>query len=67
MLEFIFLLAGIAVGFTIQKKPASVIQDSELQKELTIAKNLNDSLFTDLQEAKQALWKVKQEKSVSEK
>jgi len=62
MLEIVFLLAGMAVGYTLKKEPAPIVRDPELQDQLAIAQNLNVSLRRDLDEAKEALWKLKQEK-----
>jgi hypothetical protein len=59
MLEFIFFLAGLAIGHTLQKSPKSVIQDTKLREELAVANNLNDSLKKDLQEAKELVWQLK--------
>jgi hypothetical protein len=64
MLEFIFLLAGIAIGFNLKHKPETIIQDPVIRNQLAVAKNLNESLYQDLQEAKEALWKLKNKKDV---
>jgi hypothetical protein len=59
MLEFVFLLAGMAVGFTFRRRPEPVAQDPDLKEQLIVAQNLNDSLLRDLQEAKETIQKLK--------
>jgi len=62
MIALIFFVLGIAVGITMESKsrPKPVVLDTELQKRLTIAENLNVSLKRDLNEAKEKLWKCEQ-------
>ena len=64
MLELIFFLAGMAVGYNLKHKPEPVIQDPELKNRVTVAENLNESLKRDLQEVKEALWNLKNKKDV---
>ena len=59
MLEFVFLLAGMAVGFTFRRRPEPVAQDPDLKEQLIVAQNLNDSLLRYLQEAKETIQKLK--------
>ena len=61
MLEFVFLLAGIAVGFTFRPRPEPVAQDPDpdLKEQLVVAQNLNVSLLQDLEQAKETIRKLK--------
>jgi len=62
-----FMLAlffGFVCGRVSVKHEPPDLSNAELKlkEELVVAQNLNESLFQDLQEAKEALWKMKQEK-----
>jgi len=61
MLEFVFLLAGIAVGFTFRPRPEPVAQDPDpdLKEQLVVAQNLSVSLLQDLEQAKETIRKLK--------
>ena len=59
MLEFVFLLAGMAVGFTFRRRPEPVAQDPDLKEQLVVAQNLNVSLLQDLEQAKETIRKLK--------
>ena len=59
MLEFVFLLAGMAVGFTFQRRPEPVAPDPDLKEQLVVAQNLNASLLQDLEQAKETIRKLK--------
>ena len=56
------LFCGYFAGRVSVKNDPLVLGNKELklQEELTVAKNLNDSLYTDLQEAKETIRKLKQ-------
>lgn len=61
MLEFVFLLAGMAVGFTFRRRPEPVAQDPDpdLKEQLVVAQNLSVSLLQDLEQAKETIRKLK--------
>jgi hypothetical protein len=50
------------VGYNLSQKPKDVVIDDKLRSELAVAENLNASLKKDLEEAKETIWKLKQEK-----
>jgi hypothetical protein len=56
------LFCGYFAGRVSVKNDAPDLSNKEvkLQEELTVAKNLNDSLYLDLQEAKETIQKLKQ-------
>jgi len=56
------LFCGYFAGHVSVKndKPDLSNKEVKLQEELTVAKNLNDSLYVDLQEAKETIQKLKQ-------
>jgi hypothetical protein len=49
-------------GYNLSQKPKDVVLDDKLRANLAVAENLNTSLKKDLEEAKETLWKLKQEK-----
>ena len=61
LLFVVALFCGFVAGRVSDKNETPKTTDSEqkLREELAVAKNLNDSLFTDLQEAKETIWKLK--------
>lgn len=58
------LFSGFIAGRVSVKHESPPLSDKELklQEELAVAQNLNESLFQDLKQAKETLWKIKQEK-----
>ena len=59
VLEFVFLLAGIAVGFTFRRNPEPMVQDTDFKEQLVVSQNLNASLLQDLEQAKETIRKLK--------
>jgi len=62
-----FMLAlffGFVCGRVSVKHEPPDLSDAELKlkEQLAVAQNLNESLFQDLKQAKETLWKIKQEK-----
>jgi len=62
LLFLVALFCGFVAGRVSAKSEPPPYNDREakLQEDLTVAKNLNESLFTDLQKAKETIWKLKQ-------
>jgi cell division protein FtsB len=67
MIEFLFLVLGVVVGYNIRHERNSHQQslvldqvDAKLRKELSVAKNLNQSLSADVAELKRQLALAKQ-------
>ena len=63
MISLLLFILGWAVGTTIayHSRPKPIVLDTALQDRLTIAENLNVSLRQDLNEAKEKIWKLKNE------
>jgi len=65
-MSIILFLAALFCGYFAGRvsvkndKPDLSNKEVKLQEELTVAKNLNDSLYVDLQEAKETIQKLKQ-------
>jgi hypothetical protein len=63
MMSLLLFVLGVAVGTTIasHSRPKPIVLDTALQDRLAIAENLNVSLRQDLNEAKEKIWKLKNE------
>jgi len=63
----IYFVIGLMLGFALgmnskQRDPVDYSQlDQKLRSDLAVAENLNNSLKKDLAEAKETIWKLKQE------
>ena len=53
---------GLKNGFVTHLKLRGLWKELKLKEQLAVAQNLNESLFQDLKQAKETLWKIKQEK-----
>ena len=64
ILFLVALISGFLAGRVSAKNEPPPFNDRELalQAKLTVAENLNDSLYVDLQTAKEELYKLKQGK-----
>jgi len=67
-MSILLFLAAVFCGFvagrvSVKHEPPE-LSDAELKlkEQLAVAQNLNESLFQDLKQAKETLWKIKQEK-----
>ena len=61
MLELLFLILGVAVGYNIRRERQAHLEnlvlekvDARLRQELAVANNLNQSLLNDLAQLKQS-------------
>jgi hypothetical protein len=62
ILALLCFFLGSLVGYNLSQKPKDVVIDDKLRSELAVAENLNVSLKKDLEQAKETIWKLKQEK-----
>lgn len=62
ILALLCFFLGMLAGYNLSQKPKNVVLDDKLRANLAVAENLNTSLKKDLEEAKETIWKLKQEK-----